>query len=188
MQTAQHNTSGFTLIELIVVFSLMTILSSAGIAAFVNYSRSQQVATSIADIKTTLGTARSRALSQLKVGTCGSSSSLQLQGYEVLFCCSFAGCPTCLRDGNNNTPDYEMNIVCANSDGSGLTRELTYSKKFPDPGVSVANSSNTTATSFFFSSVSAAVTTNGGNQLPQVSITGFGIIKIATVSGSGVIQ
>lgn len=174
----------FTLIELIIVFSLITILSGIGIASFVTYAHSQEVQTTIQDIKTTLFTARSRALSQLKQGTCG-SSDLQLQGYQVMFCCSFAGCPTCVDSADG----YEMQIVCSNQDGTGQTAEVVYSKKFPNANVSVLNSSQTTATSFFFSSVTGAVSTNrSGSGLSQVAINGYGITKIATVSATGVIQ
>lgn len=188
---------GFTLIELIIVFSIMMILSTIGIASFVTYSHSESVNTTIQDIKTVLFTARSRAGSQLKQGTCA-SSNLQLQGYEVLFCCTTSGCPTCYQPTQQTgyvgqgdyqpNPDYEMNIVCSNPDGSGVTHEVVLSKKFP-PNISFVSGSPTTATSFFFQSVTGAVATNNSSANPsEVAISGYGITKTATVSASGVVQ
>jgi len=191
---AATNQKGFTLIELIIVFSIMSILSTIGIASFVTYSHSEAVDTTMKDIKTVLFTARSRAGSQLKQGTCA-SSNLQLQGYEVLFCCTTNGCPTCYQPSQQTgqgdyqpNPDYEMNIVCANADGSGATHEVVSSKKFA-PNISFVSGVQTTATSFFFQSVTGAVTTNNTSANPsEVAISGYGITKMATVSASGVVQ
>src|SRR5579872_5583919 len=85
---------GFTLIELIVVFSVMVILSSIGIASFVVYSHSQAVDTNMKEFKTMLFTARSNALSQLRDTGCFANGftgqGYQLAGYQVVACCSFS--------------------------------------------------------------------------------------------------
>lgn len=76
--------NGFTLIELIVVVSILVILSTLGIAAFVNYSRMQSLNTAASDVAVMLQTARSRAQSQVKPAS-GVCLSLPLDGYKVTF-------------------------------------------------------------------------------------------------------
>lgn len=73
---------GFTIIELIVVFSILVILSTLGIVAFVNYSRIQALNAAASDVVTMLQTAKSRAQSQVKPdsGVCASSP---LDSYKV---------------------------------------------------------------------------------------------------------
>lgn len=71
---------GFTLLELIVVFSIMAIIATVGIAAFVNYSKTQSLSTSYLDLKSTLTTAKSYSLSQIKPAECITN---ELLGYEV---------------------------------------------------------------------------------------------------------
>ena len=184
--------AGFTLIELIVVFSIMTILSSAGIAAFVSISRSQTVDTYMKEFKSTLLTARSRALSQLRDQSCFSSGfngqGYELEGYQVVACCSFG--PLCFTQKCNGTANnYELQAVYGYPNGSGRTTQTCLGKKFADPNVHVDSSSNTTATYFFFSSVTGAVTTNAASgKLSQISFTGYSTTKLATVSATGVVQ
>lgn len=60
------NEKGFTIIELLLVFSLMTLISGVGFAALVTYSRSQEVDQDVARFKTTVEKARSMALSSVK--------------------------------------------------------------------------------------------------------------------------
>lgn len=183
---------GFTLIELMIVFSVMVILSAIGFASFVTYSHSASVDTNMKEIKTTIFTARSRALSQIRDSSCFANGftgqGYELKGYQVVFCCSFG--PACLSVVcNNSANNYELQAVYGNPDGSGMTTQTCTGKKFTDPNIAIDTSAKTTATYFFFSSVTGAVTTNApSNQSPQVSLTGYGTTKIASVSGSGVIQ
>lgn len=180
---------GFTLIELIIVFSIMTILSSLGFAAFVTYSHSAQVDTNMKDFKTMLYTARSRALSQIRDNACFSSGftgqGYELRGYQVVACCSFSS--LCLSqqcsDSSNN---YELQAVYGLPDGTGLTNQTCIGKKFSDPHLSF-DQTTTKATYFFFASITGAVTTNATG-IPQIGINAYGITKLATVSASGVVQ
>jgi len=71
--------AGFTLIELIVVFSIFSILSALGLASFVTYSRAQAVTTERNNLIQTLNVAKSRAQSQVKPSTCTT-----LVGYSVV--------------------------------------------------------------------------------------------------------
>ena len=58
--------SGFTLIELIVVFTVIAILSTIGTISFVSYSRTQTLNQTTNDLVQTLNTAKSLSASQLK--------------------------------------------------------------------------------------------------------------------------
>lgn len=71
---------GFTLIELLVSLSVVAILSTIGLAAYVEYSRQAALETAAASLKSALYDARSRALSQKKPEVCNGS----FQGYQVL--------------------------------------------------------------------------------------------------------
>lgn len=74
---------GFTLMELLVVFSIIGILASVSVASFVDYSRTQELKAATSEVSTLLSQAKSKAQSQIKPSSCGSSS---LEGYEVRIC------------------------------------------------------------------------------------------------------
>ena len=66
---------GFTLLELLVVISLIGILSSVGFASYVNFNRKQIVVQNIQKIISDLRLAQSLALNNQKpVGACGSNT------------------------------------------------------------------------------------------------------------------
>lgn len=81
MKKTSKLNQGFTLIELIVVFSVIVILSTVGIAAFVNYSHTQALNTAVLDSVSMLNVAKSRAMSQVKPGE--SCLTQSLDGYQV---------------------------------------------------------------------------------------------------------
>lgn len=178
---------GFTLIEIIVVFGVMAILSSIGIASFVNYSKAQQVSGATNEIKTMLLTARSRALSQLKLGQCKESDAA-LEGYRVVMCAYASSCSTsCI-----STDDYEMQILCADPSGNGTITDVVDSQKLPT-NVAIVNpnisQSSTTASCFLFNTTTGGVSTNvSSGKTPRVGISGYGITKTISVSQTGVIQ
>lgn len=66
----KFNTSGFTLIELIIVFSVLSILSVIGVASFVSFSRTQAVDNEVNQFITTLNLAKAKAQSQVKPTVC----------------------------------------------------------------------------------------------------------------------
>lgn len=72
---------GFTLIELIIVFSVMAIIGATGIAALVGYSEYQAFNTATLDVASMLQTAKVRAQSQTIPSSC--LSPVQLTGYQV---------------------------------------------------------------------------------------------------------
>jgi prepilin-type N-terminal cleavage/methylation domain-containing protein len=77
---------GFTLIELVVAFSIMAVLSTIGIASFVSYSQAQTLQQAVNDVNITLNTAKSDAIAQVKpngvTSTCPTPGVLN--GYQVV--------------------------------------------------------------------------------------------------------
>lgn len=161
---------GFTLIELVVAFSVIAFLSTVGIASFVNYSRSQALVVSTKDLVNVLNLAKSRSLSQVLASSqCPGQS---LIGYEVRLC-GFST-PTCLSEG-----DYELNIAC-----SGNIFSPVETKKLP-VGISF-DENQTTTTSFLFPILTGGVNMGGGDG--TIVLSGYGQTRTIMVNSSGVIQ
>ncbi len=151
----KFNSSGFTLLELIVVFSVIAILSTIGIVSFVSYSQTQTVEEGSQDIVAAINLARSRSLSQYKPSEC---VSLTLEGNRVVI-----------------VPEsriYRTEVVCSG------TAFVTSSHTLPR-GVDF-NESETTTNSIFF-----PILTFGTRGAGDISVTGFGIIKTITVDAQG---
>ncbi len=79
--THKTRQSGFTLLELLVVFSLMTIITGIGFASFSSYSQHQEVNQAASDVKQAFNKARMDALSQVKPSDCSDTNALL--GYKV---------------------------------------------------------------------------------------------------------
>lgn len=162
---------GFTLLELLIVFSIIAMISTIGIASFVSYSRQQTLNTTIFNIKNFLYTARSNALNGEKKD-CPISQALV--GYAVLFCCSGSSCPICL--GTNN---YEMDLLCTPDGGVTVDPFLEESKKYP---IGLTLSSFTKA-QYIFYPLSGGVNNAGSltfsafDKNQTISITQIGIIQ-----------
>jgi prepilin-type N-terminal cleavage/methylation domain-containing protein len=98
------NKYGFTLIELVVVFSIMAVLSTIGIASFVNYSRMQTLQQAQNDLMTAINTAKSMSVAQTTAST-ANGNSLDCSGQ------SFSGYGVHLY--KNTTPNsYALYIKC----------------------------------------------------------------------------
>ncbi len=147
--------AGFTLIELIVVISVTAVLSIIGIAAFVTYSRTQALTTSVLDIVTMLQVAKSRAQSQVKP-----DAAPCLDGYRVAILSS------------NKT--YQMFAVCLPNDYpvAGYTKKL--------PSNICFDASATTTTSILFRVLTGGV--GGGG---DIQINGYGSGFKITVNSAG---
>lgn len=72
---------GFTLIELLIVISIISLLTGAGIAGFVNFNDRQQVQTTVKDVQALMRTAQIKARIGEGAGDCGGTN--KLKGYEV---------------------------------------------------------------------------------------------------------
>lgn len=161
---------GFTLIELIVVFTVLAILSTMGIASFVNYTNSQKLRNSTLDIKTFLQQARSQSANQVKPSSCTG-----FQGYEVRICCvpSGSNCPICLSADN-----YELDVVCTNNPNGILIDSSTL------PSVVTVDDAGTTQRSYRFIPITGGVLKGGSillkgtnNDQTTISVSGAGVIQ-----------
>lgn len=74
---------GFTLIELVIALGIAGILGTVAIAGFSSYNQIQFLQTATNDLASTLILARSRALSQIKIGINCKSADSPLESYEV---------------------------------------------------------------------------------------------------------
>ncbi|MEX2007565.1 MAG: prepilin-type N-terminal cleavage/methylation domain-containing protein [Candidatus Levyibacteriota bacterium] len=150
--------AGFTLIEISVVVSILSILTTLGIASFVNYSRNQSLQTAALDLVTTLNLAKSRSFSQVKPSECVNQS---LEGYRVSILASDDG--------------YQLHAIC-----SGNVYEIK-EETFPQ-GITVS-SDGTTSRSFLFPVISGGVVGAG-----SVVITGYGNSRTITVDSVGTVK
>lgn len=149
---------GFTIIEIIVVFAVVAVLSTIGVASFVTYNRIQALQTAASDFSSTLNLARSRSLSQAKPPECASQV---LNGYRVNISLS--------------SNSYTLEAICAGFSYRIHTKSLPQNVTF--------QSSQTTSTSFFFPVIVSGVTGDG-----VVTFSSFGQSKTVTVDRTGGIR
>lgn len=124
--------AGFTLIELIVAISVIAILSTLGIAAFVDYSRRQELENATKDIVETLNLAKSRAQSQVKpvAGKCDPSFGYVLKGHKVIFkskeyrISAVCGDDTHDFDANEEIKTTSSNITISNDPADNILFEV----------------------------------------------------------------
>lgn len=150
--------SGFTLIEMIVVFAVISILSTVAIAAFVNYNKSQVLQIAASNISATLGLAKSRALSQSKPAQCVSPSQI-LNGYEV--------------DLTFSDNSYTLYAVCGGN-------HYSIQKNYLPQNVAFGASSQQT---IFFPVIVSGVVGSG-----TIYLTGYGSTKTVVVDAIGGIK
>ncbi len=160
----QFNNRGFTLIELIVVFSVMAVLSVVGIASFASYSRAQVLQQATNDFVNVLNTAKTRAASQIKPVQCLSTSVLQ--GYRVTL--------------NITSRTYSINVICSGTVSSLSTTTLPVNVSFNQ---ATANPPTTT-TSITYPVLTGGVNGNGDIVLSSFSKTKT--VKISPVGGISV--
>lgn len=141
----KSSNSGFTLLELLVVFSLISIITGLGFASLVAYSRSQALNQVAADIKQVVETARFNSLSSVKPASCAST---KLLSYIVNFCVnSNSNCPLPL-----NNKGYQIQVACA-----GISPNATiYTKTLPTSG-NFSFGPSSTCQNITFDSLTAAI-------------------------------
>lgn len=153
-----HNSEkGFSLLEMIIVLSVLTILATIGIASFSSGSKTASMETASSDVVSVFQLARSRAISQVKpddVMVCNG----ELLGYEV--------------DIDTNTNEYALKVAC----GSRENSNVIVNKVLPN-NVTFNSSSQT---SFFFPILTGNVEGSG-----VVTINGYGMTRSITIDTVG---
>lgn len=159
MLRIKHKSSGFTLIELIVVISVAAVISVIGIAAFVSYNQTQALNTTAADIANMFSVAKSRAASGVKPTT-GPCFTRTLDGYRISI--------TIPRT-------YKLDAVCP----SGISNILT--------SILPSTISFSTDATFFFAVLTGGFTQTGSSSPPPwpIYLTGFGKSKTIWVDSLG---
>src|ERR1035437_8596669 len=152
---------GFTLIELIVVFTVIAILSTIGTASFVSYSHTQALNQAASDLVQNLNLAKSLSASQLKTFNQNGNTYVQCQnqslsGYGVYISASQA----------SSYYHYSMYIACITETG--------VMSKHPDPassnplqiklptGIVIDSPTNM---DIFFPVLSGGIISTGGNSI-----------------------
>ena len=163
---ARSLSSGFTIIELLVVFTVIAILAGVGLASFVSYSRSQQVNQTANNLKLLINEAKFNSLSVVKTaksedGTQVSCGSEVLTGYTVSVV------------GNNR---LQLSLVCETS-GSTLLKTVT----LPSGVTFVSATPATNCTQIQFGSL----TTIAAGVPCSLKVNGFGQTKTITVDAVG---
>jgi Tfp pilus assembly protein FimT len=158
--------AGFTLIEMLVVFSLLFTFSTAGIASYVQFTNTQSLDASTAEFSTILSTARMRAVSQIVPAAATPSCAGQtLHGYQVNFTPSWK--------------DYEVDILCGGNVVALNKQKLSNNICF--------NSSSNTPVIFNVTDGTtkpATITINGVDKSKVISIDNAGNVSVSEVAAS----
>ncbi len=160
------NKKGFTLIELIVVFTVMAILATIGTASLVSYSRTQSLNQATSDLVQTLNTAKSLSASQLKTLSKNGQTS-QCLDTEIL-----SGYGIGINETGNGGYNYYLYIRCAADGVTHNNAPVKWETKFPNDVIFDQNP--TSATDIFFPVLSGGITIfpTGGNKVVLKSVYG----------------
>jgi len=161
-------TKGFTLIELIIVISVVTFMSIVGIVAYREYSQSQSLSAAAQDLAGTIQLAKSRSISQVKPSTCGTQS---LDGYRI-------------NIPSFSQPEYTISAICEGNANDTKTFKLLKGIEFDDvattisPGIALGSG-------IFFPIITLGVQGSGdivikgqNNKEAKVSVDSVGTIRI----------
>lgn len=175
--------NGFTLIEILVVFSIIAVLALIGVAAFVSYGRMATLQSASSDLSSILLLAKSRADSQVKppssqIPQCNDQTVLN--GYKVILCPTSTSNLICDTDNS-----YVLGVVCASSSCSdplcsNITAQKVEETVLPQ---NITFDSGTTSTTFFFPVISGGV---GG--FGKIILDGYSNQKTITVTSTGGIE
>lgn len=161
--------AGFTLIELVVAFSIIAVLSTIGVAAFLDYSRSQTLQQATNDLITTINAAKSKAIAQIKPNDARCLPDKVLSGYKVVL----------------NTGQYTLYAVCGgfNVPIPPATDATPITTKLPK-GVSF-DSSMTLPMTITFGVLTGGVVGSGSIILDGIGVTTG---KTITITPGGLIK
>lgn len=179
----KFNQLGFTLIEIIIVFSIIAILSLIGVASFVTYGRVASLQSATSDLSSVLLVAKSRAASQVKpassqIPQCNDQTTLN--GYKVVLCPTASSNVICDIDNS-----YVMGVICASSSCSDSLCSNIIPQKIEEATLpnNIVFDPGTTSTSFFYPVISGGVGGAG-----QIILEGYGNKKTITVDSTGGIK
>ena len=160
MQLIKQSQRGFSLLEMLVVFVIIGLLTVTGIRSFFSYSQSQSYSSAVLDVEQSLQLAKSRALSRVKPSQCGTNS---LRGYQIAL--SIAG------------SNYRLQALCGtNYYTIGTVKTLPASVTFA-PG------SGDSSSRILFDVSTGIVRFPGA-----ITINGYGKTKVISVSSTGTIS
>ena len=163
--------SGFTLLELLISFSIIATLSTVTIVAYVKYSRTQSVELAARTIADVLQRAKSRTQSQLVLNASGTNicGANPFTGYRVRFVRPSDG-------GAINT--FELSVTC-----NGAAQPYNYSGRLPASVVFDETSPNPTVAFVTFLPIAGVIESPS---IPAtVKINGNGITRTVKVSKEG---
>lgn len=184
------NLKGFTLIELIIVFTVLAILSVGGIAAFVSYSQIQSLSNDRENIIAILNLAKANTTSQFKP-TSSAKCQGTLEGYSIVFTTSGVNANTYnlyVRCTGNPTILPRLREVKMNDNPYKLSRGVTFITSGTNP---------MNVSSVFFTVLTGGIAVknliNGNescsNNSCTIVIDGFGKgPKTVTIDSSGSIK
>lgn len=118
------NAAGFTLLEMLVVFTVIGLLTGVGFASFVSYSKKQTLDQAVQDLKTGIDQAKFNAVSRVKPTVSPCSDTAPLDRYRIRVCTSTVSCTT-------SSDLYETDAGCIVAGASSWTTSLLASKKRP---------------------------------------------------------
>ncbi len=157
---------GFTLIEILVIFSLIAVLSGVGAVALSTYSQSQQLSQSASNIKLLIQEARFNAISSVNIST-------DTQGQEVT--CGSRKLTAYMVRTNINLNTVELYMVCE-STLSNLVLVKTYTPPSP-----ITISSSTSCSDIYFNALTAM-----SNGAPcSIDVGGFNVEKSVMIDTGG---
>lgn len=163
----QQSEKGFTLIEIIVVFSVIGILSGVGITSYVSYSRSSQLTQEASNLVEALTLAKSRALSQVKPKECVGSQALS--GYKFKI---------------SAAEEYEVWGVC-----KAGSAEFEYPTMKDELSMPVVFSESTSVEDVFFPILKGgAIINNGALSEGEIIIEAYGQERCVKVAKAGAIE
>lgn len=148
---------GFSIIELLMAFATIGILSGLGIASFVSYSRNQVVDQASADLKTAVERTKFNALSGVKPANCD-----LLLSYQLEFCkdCAYS---------------YKMIASCKVQNFETASYVLPKNVSFENIGCGKLK----------FNLLSKGVECEGGQFPFEIGVKGFGVLRTLSVDNGG---
>lgn len=159
------NGAGFTLLEMLVVFSVIGLLTGGGFASFVAYSKKQVLDQAVQDLKTGIDHAKFNAVSRVKPSIGTGCDNIPLDRYRIRVCSAGVACAS-------SADLYEIDAGCVV--GGGITWTSVLASK-PRPSTITA----TTGCTMQFSVLS------GINAPCSIVITDGSASKTICVDGGG---